>query len=180
MSSQLSRKLSGSRNSQLVTCFKLRLRLFTKNTTFGQKNSTQTFLKLSHMILSPQKKSTFNFRDMKVCLPQLVRPSQLKLRVGGCCSKASEVAFIRGSTSQVGLWTSNQRSLSEAKCSSLAAKDEGGDQREKQKSVGLRGLGWAGGLGHTCPTFLELSYLSGGSYLPICPQSEAPPTFPGL
>ena len=115
------------------------------------------------MILSPQKKSTFNFRDMKVCLPQLVCPSQLKLRVGGCCSKASEVAFIRGSTSQVGLWTSNQRSLSEAKYSSLAAPCDSGDQREKEKSLGLRGLGslgWAGGQGQKCPTFLQPVSLS--------------------
>ena len=67
------------------------------------------------MILSPLRKATFNFSDMKVCALQLVCPSKLRLRVGGCCTKASELAFIREATSQVRLWTSNQRSLSEAK-----------------------------------------------------------------
>ena len=124
-----------------------------KNSTFGQKLSLNFLETESHDPFTPRK-STFNFPDMKVCAPQLVCPSELRLRVGGCCTKASEVAFIRVATSQVRLWTSNQRSLSEAKYSSLAAESGAGDQREKQKSLGLRGLaGWLAGWARFVPLF---------------------------
>ena len=87
------------------------------------------------MILSPLRKATFNFSDMKVCALQLVCPSKLRLRVGGCCTKASELAFIREATSQVRLWTSNQRSLSEAKYSSWRQRAELATNEKSRKVV---------------------------------------------